>query len=184
LSPGFIGVLLAPGTRVGLMAIAAGAGLITVLRAVRRGDLLGAVEPVVLLAVVLITPPLVAFGLYFSLWHAARHLGRLNELDPVSAQTTGKKTTVAGLSRVLVLAAPTTALAAGGVAVLWLILPDSALPSVALAGLLAVTAPHALIVARMPWRGTSAPAPGAPKRSLTTPPSAAVRRQRTGEQAA
>ena len=41
-----------------------------------------------LLFLSLLTPPLVAFGIYFGCWHAARHTARLTSLLPSSKQLT------------------------------------------------------------------------------------------------
>jgi hypothetical protein len=85
------GVPLAPGTRVGLMAFAAGAGLSAVLgrclpgRPHRCSRATGAARSSADHTAARCVRPLCRMR------QAARHLGRLNELDPASAQTYGQE---------------------------------------------------------------------------------------------
>jgi beta-carotene 15,15'-dioxygenase len=71
---------------------------------VRHRDHRGAIELALLTALGLIVTPLVAFGVYFAFWHAARHTARLAQSEPGAAVTSGRLLAVirAGLPALVV----------------------------------------------------------------------------------
>ncbi|MEO6881881.1 MAG: Brp/Blh family beta-carotene 15,15'-dioxygenase [Mycobacteriaceae bacterium] len=88
----------------------------------------------------LLGPPLLVFAAWFGAWHAPRHLVRLLHLDTVG----GTRDRVRRLARAAVL--PTVAALTGlGV----LVLVSGSVPSSVLVVLLALTVPHAAVVARL-----------------------------------
>lgn len=133
LSPGAAGVLLSGVGRVGLLLVAAALVVLGLLRADRRqaGELL------LVVALFAVAPPLAAFALWFAGWHAVRHTARIMVVE----QT--------GLRR-LALSTLAPSLAAGvGLLALVLLLPAAgAVPAALVLGLLALTVPHAVVVAR------------------------------------
>ncbi|SFR36735.1 beta-carotene 15,15'-monooxygenase, Brp/Blh family [Halogeometricum rufum] len=112
---------------------------------------LDACESVLLWAFFLVVPPLVAIGLYFSLWHSARHLARLAALDSTAATALRRgryRTVVARLGRD---ALPTTLGAVVVFAALALAVPAGvgsveAVASVYLVLLAVLTLPHVVVV--------------------------------------
>lgn len=101
-------------------------------------------ELVLVAAACLFAPPLLVFATWFGAWHAPRHLVRLLELDlqPDRVGRTGDR--VRRLARAAVL--PTGAALVGlGV----LVLVSGSVPASVLVVLLALTVPHAAVVARL-----------------------------------
>ena len=136
LSPGLASLLLGGPGRLLLGSLAAGLAGWALLRA--RGRARSEVALVAALA--LLAPPLVAFAAWFAGWHAVRHLSRLVVLD-------GRQDAARHLLRAAVL--PTL----GGVALLLGVALFSGGPAPAvLLGLLALTAPHAVVVAHVVGR--------------------------------
>lgn len=113
------------------------AGLVVALRAKR---LLVAAELVVVVGGALAGPPLLAFAMWFALWHSPRHLVRLLALQPGgSGRVRGRRLAVG--------AAAPTAVAVLGLVGLTLVV--GGLPGAVLLVLLALTVPHAAVVARL-----------------------------------
>lgn len=113
------------------------AGLAVALRAGQRA---AATELALVVVAAVLGPPLVVFAAWFAGWHAPRHLVRLAALEPAGD----------GPERVRLLArgaALPTAFAAAGLAGLALLL--GGLPAAVLIVLLALTVPHAAVVARL-----------------------------------
>jgi Brp/Blh family beta-carotene 15,15'-monooxygenase len=90
------------------------------------------------------SPPLAAFGVYFGGWHALRHSARLLELAR-SPEDQGWKQSVRRLTSA---AAIPTLIALGAIAVMWRVQAVAGLASV-ITVLLALTVPHAVVVAAM-----------------------------------
>ncbi|WP_293913987.1 Brp/Blh family beta-carotene 15,15'-dioxygenase [Deinococcus sp.] len=113
-------------------------------------------EAALLLALFVTVPPPLALGLYFTLWHAWRHLGRLLAL---SAEHLAPAPTQPRLSwRFVALALPITGLALLLLAGLYLwaaprVHDTETLVALYLALIAALTGPHALLVAAMDFRG-------------------------------
>lgn len=116
-------------------AVVSAAGVL--LRYGRVGDL---VELGVLVALVWATPPAVAVGIYFGLWHSPRQVQAI--LDAGRRATPGRAAAVRNLIR---WAAPTTAVGLLAVGTAWAL--ARLWPSIALVGLLAVSLPHSLVAA-------------------------------------
>lgn len=113
------------------------AGLVTALRGLQRR---AAAELALVVLACLVAPPLVAFPLWFAGWHGPRHLVRLAALEPAGDGRERGRRLVTG-------AAGPTAVAVAGLVVLVVVL--GALPGAVLVVLLALTVPHAAVVARL-----------------------------------
>jgi len=122
-------------------------------------------ELVVVVVAALLAPPLLVFAAWFGAWHAPRHLVRLLDLQPE-----GDLRARAG--RLARGAAVPTAVALGGLAAL--VLAGRGLPAAVLVVLLALTVPHAAVVARLGTTGRRAGPTGAarmlPPIGAGTPP--------------
>ena len=91
-----------------------------------------------------VAPPLAAFGVYFGGWHALRHSARLLELARFPGDTGWKQS----VRRLTCAAAIPTLIALGAIAVMWRIQAVAGLATV-ITVLLALTVPHAVVVAAM-----------------------------------
>ena len=122
--------------------------------AARRGAfLLLVLETILLFAFFAVVPPILAVGLYFTLWHAPRHVARLVLLDPGAA--TGLR--AGSVVRFARDAAPLTGLALALLAGLYFAVPRAAQDPGSLLALYlvlvsALTFPHASLVAYMDLR--------------------------------
>ncbi len=114
-------------------------------------------------------PPVLAVGLYFTLWHAPRHVARLVLLDPAGSRYLGAGRPIRALARFAAEAAPLTLLALVLLVALLLAVPRAAgdpgsLLALYLVLISALTLPHAVIVALMDarqgvWRRSPAGGP-------------------------
>lgn len=112
----------------------------------RRRRFLDASELVLLTVAFAVAPPLAAFGLWFGMWHAVRHTGRL--LDLARTDRGAAVTSVDwwhAVRRLMVAGALPTVVALGAVAVL-LAVRDVAGLQAEIGVLLALTFPHAAVV--------------------------------------
>lgn len=121
--------------------LAALAGLIGI--AMARGDALVGDELAVLTTAFAALPPLLAFALYFCLWHAPRH-------SLLVIADAGDSSLAAGVSRFIRGAVPLTGLTIAAGAIAWLALRDTATSAeatlqVVFIGLAALTVPHVLL---------------------------------------
>ena len=104
-----------------------------------------------------LVPPILAVGLYFCLWHAARHIARLMLLDKGSADALERGRIGPAAGRFIRDAAPLTVAALAMLAGLFFVVPGSA---GGLSGLLGVylvlisvlTLPHVVVVSFMDYR--------------------------------
>ncbi|MGU3291514.1 beta-carotene 15,15'-dioxygenase, Brp/Blh family [Williamsia sp. M5A3_1d] len=152
---------------IGLWVVSA---VISVIWFARRGRWSGVVDVAVVAAVGATVAPLTAFALWFGLWHAPRHLARLVDIEV----TDGRSATVTAATRRLALrAAPATvgALLTLTAIVAVVVGSDSTVGAVAAAivVLLALTAPHMVVVAALDahaHRARPAPAPASPPRRV------------------
>ncbi len=137
----------------------------------RRGSLLPvALETLMLFAFFAVVPPVLAVGLYFSLWHATRHVARLVMLDRAGARYLRAGRPGYALARFARDAAPLTALALVRLLGLYLAVPNAAedtgpLLALYLVLVSALTLPHASLVTYMDLRQgvwkRARPVPGA-----------------------
>ncbi len=123
----------------------------------RRGWLRDAGETLVLWAWFLLAAPVFAIGVYFALWHALRHVGRLVLLDDVAAGALADGDTRGALRRFARDAAPLTLggfLVVGGVAVAvpYGVAAPGDLLAVSLVAIAAMTLPHVAVVAWLDGR--------------------------------
>ena len=161
LHPGQVAPLvarLAPGAMPVVHQVAVVAGALVALAAVatvagawRSGDRVGALEPAVLVALFALVPSLLAFAVYFGLWHSLRHVGRILGADLAAhhAPPTARALRSA-LGRFVRTAALPTAIAVAALAVLVAVTGSGALVA-ALVLVLSLTVPHAAVVA---WQDT------------------------------
>ncbi len=137
--PGWLPVVV-----VGLVAAAV---LVTVARHLRAGRRLAAAETLLLLALGLLAPPLVAFGVYFGGWHAVRHVALLLTEDPTSAVDLSMGRLPAPVGRFCLRAALPTVAALALLASLWSVADGwRGFVAANLALLAGLTVPHALMV--------------------------------------
>ncbi len=129
------------------------------------GDLAGrrrvllpvALETLLLFAFFAVVPPVLAVGLYFTLWHAPRHVARLVLLDPAGSRCLGAGRPTRALGRFAAEATPLTVLALVLLVALHVAVPRAAgdpgsLLALYLVLVSALTLPHAVIVALMDSR--------------------------------
>ncbi|MGL3198675.1 MULTISPECIES: Brp/Blh family beta-carotene 15,15'-dioxygenase [Curtobacterium] len=127
-----------------------------------------AAEDVVLLAVFAVVPPVLAVGLYFTLWHAVRHIVRLELTDPRVTGELHRGRLLAPFLRFTRQAWPVTAIAVAVLVALAVVLRRADL-GVYLALIAALTTPHTVVVTWMDhrqrtWRQTT------PTSTETSPP--------------
>ncbi|SNR52985.1 beta-carotene 15,15'-monooxygenase, Brp/Blh family [Halorubrum ezzemoulense] len=167
--------LFAPAVRAGVGVGMAAATLASVglgYRRVRSGHDAGgwrrdAGELAVLWAWFLLAAPVFAIGVYFALWHALRHVGRLVLVDPAAASAASAGDAVGALARFGRDAAPLTlggflVVGAVGVSVPAGVAAPGDLLAVSLVAIAAMTLPHVVVVAWLDRReGVWRPGAGA-----------------------
>jgi len=131
---------------------------------------LDAVETLALWGFFLAVPPLLAVGLYFCLWHSARHVARLVALDAPAAESLAAGRVLPSLVRFARDAAPMTAGALAVMAGIYALVPAgvttlSDLVAVYLVLLAVLTLPHVVVVLAMDreqdvWGSRTPNAPG------------------------
>ncbi|TKX76060.1 Brp-like protein [Halorubrum sp. GN11_10-6_MGM] len=109
-------------------------------------------ELAVLWAWFLLAAPVFAIGVYFALWHALRHVGRLVLVDPAAASAASAGDAVGALARFARDAAPLTlggflVVGAVGVAVPAGVAAPGDVLAVSLVAIAAMTLPHVAVVA-------------------------------------
>ncbi|MDZ7745359.1 MAG: Brp/Blh family beta-carotene 15,15'-dioxygenase [Halobacteriales archaeon] len=114
-------------------------------------------ETVLLGAYFLTVPPLLAVGLYFCLWHALRHVGRLALTDEPSVEALATGDLWTPLRRFARQAAPLTAVALAFLGVFYWLVPEPPTTVEGVVGLYlvliaALTLPHVAVVAWMDMR--------------------------------
>ena len=124
----------------------------------RRGILLPvALETLLLFAFFAVVPPVLAVGLYFTLWHATRHIARLVSLDRTGSGNLGAGRKGRALARFARDAAPLTGLALVMLVGLYFVVPrgtqvPGSLLALYLVLISALTLPHASLVTYMDLR--------------------------------
>lgn len=134
---------MSPSAPIGLTltAVAVVAGLAVQLS---RRRLLDAAELLLMALTFAVAPPLAAFGLWFGLWHAVRHTGRLLDLARTDAVPAHRQWSAA-LRRLALAAALPSAVALAAILAMW-VLRDIAGLQAEVGILLALTFPHAAVV--------------------------------------
>ncbi len=117
----------------------------------RRGWALDAGEVGLLVAFFAVVPPILAVGLFFTTWHALRHVGRLLALDPTARTALGRGDTWRALGRFVRDSTPLTVAALALLGGLFLLVPETplAVPDLAalyLALIAMLTLPHVVVV--------------------------------------
>ncbi|MFB6095360.1 MAG: Brp/Blh family beta-carotene 15,15'-dioxygenase [Halodesulfurarchaeum sp.] len=113
-----------------------------------------AAETIGLAAFFTVVPPIFAIGLYFTVWHSARHLARLAHVDAEAAGLLRMGKVVQAINRVAKDAAPLTLASLAVLGVLWVLVP---LPpsnpaegiGLYLVFIAVLTLPHVLVVSWM-----------------------------------
>ncbi len=163
LAPGGLPVVR-PVALVALVPIVA-AAVATLIVALRSGDRVGALEPVLLGAMFATVSPLLAFAVYFGLWHSLRHVGRIvgadlgagpGERGAAAVRPITAAAVTGALGRFARTALVPTLVAVAGLAVLVALGGTGALAG-ALVLVLALTVPHASVVAWQDSRLSIAP---------------------------
>ena len=135
-----------------LLALTAGVLSAATLALVARRRWAATAELAALVLLFWLVDPLIAFGAYFALWHGARHVVRLVMLPgPVAGPGVTARTSADlrdGLVRYLRAAALPTAVSVAILAAMWAG-RRSTLLSAELSTLIALTAPHLLVVGRL-----------------------------------
>lgn len=108
-------------------------------------------ELVVLVAFFAVVPPVLAVGLYFTLWHSVRHVVRLELTDPEAARELERGHVLAPFGRFLRQAWPVTAVAVALLIAVGVTLGSAGL-GVYLFLLAVLTTPHAAVVTWMDRR--------------------------------
>ena len=167
--------VFSPAYRIAVGTALAAVALLFLLRAAgelageRRALLPVALETLLLFAFFAAVPPVLAVGLYFTLWHAPRHVARLVLLDSAGARYLRAGRPVCALARFARQAAPLTVLALALLVGLYLAVPRAtedpgSLLALYLVLVSALTLPHASLVTYMDarqgvWR-RARPSPG------------------------
>lgn len=149
-SPGLARVLAAPPLQVGVTAGWLACAVITIVAALRAGHPVVALDIVLIGALGMLAPPLVAFSVWFGGWHALRHSARLLTVEPGCAALLADGRRRRAVHRLARLAAlPALAVLAAVGALVWVTLASPE-PTVAVAEalrvLLALTVPHMAVV--------------------------------------
>ncbi len=118
----------------------------------RRGWYLDAAEVGLLVVFFATVPPILAVGLYFTVWHALRHIGRLIAIDPRARTALAEGDYGTTLFRFARDSAPLTAASLLFLGVFYVLVPATPVGVSELVGLYlvfiaALTLPHVLVVA-------------------------------------
>ena len=153
--------LFEPGTRLLLGTGFAALTLLALALGVRRGSGFGdpgwridAFETGLLWAYFLAVPPVLAVGVYFCLWHSARHIARLALIDPGSARALARGAWRPALARFARDAGPLTAVSLAFLGAFYLLVPVRPTDLPGAVGLYLVliavlTLPHVVVVSLM-----------------------------------
>ena len=169
LDPGLPAALPAA-ARWAAVALAGGCGLVVAVADHQRGSHTAAGELLLLAALGALAPPVLAFGVYFGLWHSPRHTARLAGLPADHEAVTPPRPTPTLDRPVAVLAGlGSVGVAGAGVAVLTALgTPPPAVLAYLVLGLLALTVPHTAVVAWLDRRQVTAPPSDPPRTRLFT----------------
>ena len=150
ISPGLVPLISGQPLEMTLLIIWLAAAAVAVIAALWSGHLWVAFDIVIVGALGLIAPPLVAFAVWFGGWHGLRHCARMLTVEPGCAALVGSGRNRAAVQRLIRLAAlPSLAALATVVTLGWITVTASD-PTVVVAEilrlLLALTVPHMVVV--------------------------------------
>ena len=150
MSPGLAPLISGRPFEISLAAIWLAAAVLAVIAALRSAQPFVALDIVIVGALGLIAPPLVAFAVWFGGWHAIRHCARMLTVEPECAVLVRSGQEGAALLRLIRLAALPSAAALATVLALGWITVTASDPTVVVAEilrlLLALTVPHMVVV--------------------------------------
>lgn len=149
-SPDLAHLLAATPLQIGVIAVWLVCAVVAMVAAVRDGHPVIALDILLIGALGMLAPPLVAFAVWFGGWHALRHCARLLTVEPGCATMLADGRRRAAVQRLVRLAAlPSLAVLAVVAALAWVTLaapePTEAVAE-ALRVLLALTVPHMVVV--------------------------------------
>ncbi|WP_264000766.1 Brp/Blh family beta-carotene 15,15'-dioxygenase, partial [Mycobacterium pseudoshottsii] len=104
-SPGLARLLGAAPLQIGVIVVWLGCAVVASVAAVREGHTVVALDIVLIGALGLVAPPLVAFAVWFGGWHAVRHSARLLSVEPGCAALLARGRRRAAVHRLAGLAA-------------------------------------------------------------------------------
>ena len=150
ISPGLAPLISGRHFEMSLAGIWLVAAVVAIAASVRAAQLLIALDIVIIGALGLVAPPLVAFAVWFGGWHAIRHCARMLTVEPECAELVRSGRDRAAVLRLIRLAAlPSVAALATVLALGWITVTASD-PTVVVAEilrlLLALTVPHMVVV--------------------------------------
>lgn len=149
-SPGLAQALAWVPVQTGLVVIWLLAALVAVIAALRSARLGVVLDTVILGAVGMLAPPLLAFAVWFGGWHSLRHWARMLTIEPgCAALLTAGRRREAALRLIRLAAMPSLAAWTGFAAIGWFTATapnPTAVVAEGLRLLLALTVPHVLVV--------------------------------------
>ena len=150
ISPGLAPLIAGKPLEITLAAVWLAASVVAVIAALWSGHLWAALDIVLVGALGMIAPPLIAFAVWFGGWHAIRHCARMLTVEPECAALVSSGRDRAAVLRLIRLAAlPSVAALATVLALGWITVTASD-PTVVVAEilrlLLALTVPHMVVV--------------------------------------
>ena len=150
ISPGLAPLIAGKPLEITLAAVWLAAAVVAVIAALWSGHLWAATDIVLVGALGMIAPPLIAFAVWFGGWHAIRHCARMLTVEPECAALVSSGRDRAAVLRLIRLAALPSAAALATVLALGWITVTASDPTVVVAEilrlLLALTVPHMVVV--------------------------------------
>ena len=150
ISPGLAPLIAGKPLEITLAAVWLAAAVVAVIAALWSGHLWAALDIVLVGALGMIAPPLIAFAVWFGGWHAIRHCARMLTVEPECAALVNSGRDRAAVLRLIRLAALPSAAALATVLALGWITVTASDPTVVVAEilrlLLALTVPHMVVV--------------------------------------
>ena len=149
-SPGLAPLISGQHFEISLAGIWSAAAVVAVIASLRSAHPLVALDVVIVGALGLIAPPLVAFAMWFGGWHAIRHCARMLTVEPGCAALVSTGRDRSAVLRLIRLAALPSSAALATVLVLGWFTVTASDPTVVVAEilrlLLALTVPHMVVV--------------------------------------
>ena len=150
ISPGLAPLIAGKPLEITLAAVWLAAAVVAVIAALWSGHLWAALDIVLVGALGMLAPPLIAFAVWFGGWHAIRHCARMLTVEPECAALVSSGRDRAAVLRLIRLAALPSAAALATVLALGWITVTASDPTVVVAEilrlLLALTVPHMVVV--------------------------------------